>query len=168
MAEKEDGMSDFVARMTEEVNSMPLSEEFFMELFGISTNAMTGKLRTIPPDDERCLEDAPPGTLILTDVPENQMAFAIFDRCREKFGNDGGERVAQSFLHRWFAIMKAKHDGLFDEFVKASDQDGMILIHDGVFRAAAALNVGPDGYFNKTEYIGKIRDIIRAEEEGRH
>jgi hypothetical protein len=149
-----------------EINSTPLSEEEFMEILQIAFAAKAGRLRAFPPDPERCLEDAPPGSWWLTDCPENQMGMAVVGHCNEKYGDEPGRLKAQSFLMRNFAVSEAIHQGLLKDFIRPEPGTNRIDIHDAVFKAAASLPLNKHGRFEPDEYLLKIRDLIRREEAG--
>jgi hypothetical protein len=144
---------DFVA----EVNSHPLKSELFIELFEVATDAMRGKRRIIPPDAERCLEDAPPGTLYLADIRENQMGMSIVAECKKRFPGEEGTQISQSFLFRWFAFLKAHREGLLREFIK-DETDTSQMVHSAVFEAAAECTLDADGDFDQT-YLDRVKAI---------
>src|SRR5687768_3974371 len=111
----------FVAR----VNRKPLPRELFMELLGVALDAMTGKRRELPPDAERCLEDLPPNTLYLKDIPMNQVGMSIVSECHARFPDDEeAEDTSFSFLMRLFAIQQAKVGGRLTEFTKPGNEPG--------------------------------------------
>ncbi|HZZ78455.1 MAG TPA: hypothetical protein VFE62_08040, partial [Gemmataceae bacterium] len=69
----------------------------------------------------------------------------------------------QSFLYRWFAIGKARRDGLLVEFSKnvtATSEE----IHGAVFHAAAECPLTKDGDFDDS-LVPRIRAIIAEEDE---
>src|SRR5690242_10850719 len=129
-----------------EVNSNPLPVGLFMELVDISVNALEGKLRVIPPDAERCLEEVPPNTdpdtirIVLTDIPENQMGMAVVRECRRRFKKKRAQLTSQSFLFRWFAILDSKRAGALAPFTKKIDNGE--LVNDAIFKAAADSALG--------------------------
>ena len=151
-------MKDFVA----EVNANPLPRDVFGALVDIIIEALSGRRRTIPPDAERCLEDAPPGSIILTDCPENQMGMSIIEECNERFPAEIAELIAQSVFFRWFAVGKARRDGQIDEFILRSN-DNTQEIHEAVFCAAAECPINGEGEFDDS-FVGRIREIIASGE----
>lgn len=159
-----DPMREWMAERTAEINGTPLEQTMFMELVNLSLEFLGAKRRAMPPDPERCLEDMK-GGFYLTDIPENQMGMGIMRECRTRFGKDDGERIAQSFLHRWFAFMKAKDDGVLAPFIR-QEGNGEISINDAVWRAAASSTIGDDGHFIPGPYVELIRKIIAEEESG--
>ena len=141
-----------------EVNSNPLPVELFMELVEISVEALEGKLRVLPPDDERCLDELPPNTIVLTDIPENQMGMAVVRECRRRFKRKKAQLTSQSFLFRWFAILDSKKEGALTPFTKKID--GGELVNDAIFKAAADSPIAENGKFGG-HYIQRIRAIMR-------
>jgi hypothetical protein len=93
MAETGDMGKAFVER----VNAKPLDVDFFIHLLSVALSAIRGQRRQIPPDDERCLEDAPPGVIYAADVPMNQMAFSVMSECHQKFPDSDDEADDTSF-----------------------------------------------------------------------
>jgi hypothetical protein len=61
-------MTDYIA----EVNVAPVPPELFVELVQVAIEALSGKRRAFPLTEELCLEDAPPGSLRLSDNPTNR------------------------------------------------------------------------------------------------
>lgn len=142
------------------VNQNPLEPKLFLELVEIAHKALTGTLRVIPPDAERCLEK---GGLFLSDIPENQMGMAVVRECRGRFPKEQAERIAQSYFMRWFALCRAKEEGLLRPFMKQLESGGS-LINDAVFEAAATASLDAEGNFSAT-YVPQIRDIINQRGE---
>ena len=130
-----------------------------MELLSVALSAMRGERREIPPDAERCLEDLPPKTLYLTDVPENQMGMSVIGECHRRFPNDQkqAEDTAFSFMMRWFAVNKAKYNGKLAEFSKPGD--GCEMIHGAVFAVAADCPLALGSDFDDS-YIPRIRALM--------
>ena len=155
-----DPLDDMGKQFIREVNAHPLPRELFMELIQINIEAKSGNRRAIPPDAERCLEDAPPGTLYLTDCPENQMGMSIVGECVRRFPREQAEATSQSFLFRWFAICKARNAGRLKEFVKPGKKNEMI--HSAIFEAAADCPLTMEGEFDSS-YLDRCRAIRAAE-----
>lgn len=149
-------------RFVAEVNAHPLKIPLFIELMSIAQEALTGKSRFLPPNAERCLEDAPANTLYLADIPENQMGMTIVNECMQRFPEEEGHFTSQSFLFRWFAIQKAQHDGKLDEFVR---NDGkQVMVHSAVFEAGAVCPLDAEGDFDST-YLDRVRKIFERENQ---
>jgi hypothetical protein len=139
-----------------------LPRDLFKELVEVTIEAKSGKRRAIPPDAERCLEDAPSGTLYLTDCPENQMGMSIVAECHQRFPDERARSVSQSFLFRWFAMSKAKADGRLDEFCKLVEK-GKEMVHTAIFDAASECPLTADGDFDPS-YVERARAIKAAKE----
>jgi hypothetical protein len=149
--------TDFVA----EVNAHPLKADLFMELAVIANDAMAGRRRFLPPDAERCFEDAPPNALFLTDMPENQMGMTIVDECQRRFPDgETGRETSQSFVFRWFAIQDAFHAGKLADFVKINGKK--LTIHSAVFEAAADCPLESDGEFGSS-YLDRVKVIYQRD-----
>ena len=88
---KGSGMSnadEYGRQCLERVNNTPIEVELFFDLLREAQKAMRGKRRELPPDAERCFEDAPPDVIYARDSPMNQLAFAIIGDCQKLFPND--------------------------------------------------------------------------------
>jgi hypothetical protein len=162
-------MSKLGDSFVKRVNDNPLPVDLFMDLLTVAVSAMRGQRREIPPDSERCLEDLPPGTLYMKDIPENQMAFAVLSETKSKFPKNKkkAEDTSFSFMLRWFAIQKAKLAGNLKEFTKPGEIPDTELINSAVFVVAADCPLDPqiDGTFDKA-FIPRIRAQIEREREG--
>jgi hypothetical protein len=154
--------TDYGQKFIRGVNATPLPRDLFMELIQITIEARSGKRRTLPPDAERCLEDAPPGTLYLTDCPENQMGMSIVGECHRRFSDDRerAEAVSQSFLFRWFAICKARESGRLKGFIKRDKN--IEMVYTSIFEAAADCPLTMEGDFDDS-YVERARAIKAAE-----
>ncbi|MCE9531535.1 MAG: hypothetical protein K8T89_10500 [Planctomycetes bacterium] len=150
-------MKDFVP----EVNAHPFSREEFSELVGMANDAFAAKRREIPPDAERCLQDVPPGSIIITDDPMNQFGMTVVAECQQRYPAKG-QQMGMSFLFRWFAIGKAREDGRIDEFSRPTD-DGQEEIQEAVFHVAAECPLDAEGQFDES-FAGRIRAIVAEEE----
>ncbi len=155
------GMRDYLA----EINATPVPKDVFSDLVNIALQALRGERRAIPPDAERCLEDAAPGTLMLSDIPENQMGMSIVAECRRRFPKKQGEAIAQSFICRWWAIGRAKRAGRLNDFCK-SNGDGSETVHSAIFDAAAEcpLELRGDQSSFDSSYVRRCREIKAAED----
>src|ERR1043165_9310379 len=143
------------------VNENPISRELFEDLATIAVQALSGERRELPPDAERCLEDIPPGTVYLTDCPENQMGMAIAGECNKRFSDDNAVTMATSFHFRREGFRQARRDALIAEFTR-SISERTEEIHRAVLYAAAECPLTPEGHFDDA-YVVKIRQIIETE-----
>ncbi len=151
-------MGDYIA----EVNERPLDQTLFVELFHIATEALEGRRREIPPDAERCLEDAPPGALYLTDVPMNQMGMAIVGECRRRFPKDDAGHISQSFLFRSMALEEGVATGRVAEFTRKTE--GQLEVNGAVFAASAQCPLDADGNFDRS-YEARIRKFASESDD---
>jgi hypothetical protein len=152
-------MRDFIA----DVNANPVARDAFEALATITIEAISGKRRTIPPDAERCLEDAPPGSVWLTDCPENQMGMSIVEECHERFPPETAELMSLSFYYRWMAFREVRINGVIDEFIRRTEKT--VKIHFAALYAAAEYPLTAEGKFDDG-YVRRIREIIENEGMG--
>ncbi len=149
-------MRDFAG----ESNDCPIDPELFLDLYRIAGEALAGRRREIPPDAELCLEDKRPG-IRLTDVPMNQMGFAVIRECKRRVGRDAAERVSLSFLIRWNAIHEALMSRRIDEFARECE-DGEFEMHDSVLVAAAQCPLDGNGDFDPSFEI-RVRRLFNSD-----
>ena len=104
----------------EEANNNPLERTLFTELWVFAQESLIGKRRAIPPRAERCLEDLPAGTVVLTDIPMNQMGFGLVGECHRRFPNrrQQAESLFKSFMWRYWALSKALKDDEAKRYVR--------------------------------------------------
>ena len=155
---------DYGQQFIDQTNATPIPRDLFLELIGVTVDVKSGTRREIPPDDERCLEDLPPGTMYLTDCSENQMGMAIIGECRRRFPQHRAEAIFQSFMFRWWAVAKAHDAGLLKDFIKriGKGKKAREHAHSAIFEAAADTPLNAEGEFDERFYE-KARAIKAAE-----
>ena len=131
-------------------NRTPVPLGLFKDLLTIYQDAFVGKIRVIPPAAERCLEDAPEGSIMLTDHPFNQANLAVYRECIQRFvSRRDAEAMATSFQYRVAAMVRAFQQGRLNAFVR-NDSKEIMSIHESLFMAARECPITSDGDFDRS------------------
>lgn len=132
-------------------NATPIPIDFYFELIQASMDAHIGKRRAIPPLAERCLEDAPEGSYVISDSGAAQGISTVLELCRQRLlVDDQADAMFNSFMYKAGALQDALKSGRLKRFMR---RDGtMTDVHHAVIHAAAESPVTKDGKFDMRFY----------------